>query len=264
MADEMNVSSNYFKLHTFFGEKDQIVKGKSDFFSDKKRIEISMFSKGVTSDGRKWIADDGYVNVFDKNGNKKKIRRITVDKNNDGFADTYLKVRTLQNGKAKEHKTKYNSEYVDKKLAEYMSIGNTEKRQKKLNKLRNKLLKAGVSEEAIDKKFNSQNNLSLNIHSSLKEKNFSQLFLGKQIENTDITKEDAKKMIAETRKQKPYLIDKSFKEMTNEEKYTQAKNLAVIEKSNKSEARKLLLDPNLQEYYKQNPRVFEIVIQMAS
>lgn len=269
MTDEMKVSSNYFKLHTFYGEKDQIIEGKSEFFKDKKRIEISMFSKGITNDGKKWIADDGYVNVFDENGKKQKVRRITVDKNNDGFADTYLKVRTLQNGKAKEHKAKYNSEYVDKKLAEYNSISDIEKREKKLEKFKDKLLKAGIAEEAIDKKFNPHkyllNNLQKNISLANDENtDYSNFFSNQQIDNYDITHEDAERLKENSKKDKPYLLDKSFSEMTHEEKLTQANNMVLLEKSNKSEARRLLLDPNLQEYYRQNPKILQIVAQIAS
>lgn len=258
MADNLNVSGSYLKLHTFYDEKDQIVTGKTEFFKDKRFIDISMFSRGVTNDGRKWIADDGYLNVFDKNGEKQKVKRITVDKDNDGFADTYMKVRTLQNGKIKEHKTKYNSEYVDKKLAEYMAITDTDKREKKLEKFKNKLIKSGISEEAIDKKFNQQH------YADTAQQN-TQVKVGvENFNNYEITKDDIEMMNADSSRERVTLSDKPFSEMTTAEKFKQADNMVALEKQNKSEARRLLLDPNLQDYYKRNPHVLALVAQIAS
>lgn len=251
MSNNLNVSGSYLKLHTFSDEKDQIVKGKSEFFKDQRFIDISMFSRGVTNDGRKWIADDGYVNLFDYNGDRKKIRRIGIDKDNDGIADTYMRVRTLQNGKIKEHNSKYNTEYVEQKLSKYMAINDPQKKQNKLDKLKKKLIKAGISEDAIDKKLYPQKQT---VHA------FSEKKAKIEPAYSDTVNKDRMDKNAD----EPQLLDKSFKDMTMDEKLKQADNMLAMDRKNKSDARRLLLDPNLQDYYKRNPQILAIVARIAS
>lgn len=248
---------NQVKIRSHYDQGSQIIAGENSLFKNNKLAEVSMFSRGTANDNKtKYQFDDGYINIKKEDGTVKKQKSLTFDTDGDGFADKSYRIRTLQRGKVKAHDTKYNSEYVDNKLAKYSEISDPIKKAEKVEKFKQKLLKAGISAEAIDKKFNPQkptlqhSPIQANIEFKPKSENLSA-----------ITQSDVTKM-------KESFEADSFAPPKNEsfeEKYLRYNSYAKQEAENRKEARRMLAEmkPGLKQYLDKNPKVFQQLCDIA-
>lgn len=244
-------------LRNYYGKGNQAIEGENSFLKNNKMAEVSMFSRGIANDNKtKYQFDDGYIRIQNADGSVKKEKSLTFDTDGDGFTDKSYKIRTLQNGKAKAHNTKYNSDYVNNKLAEYSQISDPIKKTEKIEKFKQKLLKAGISAEAIDKKFNLP---KLSIHNSPAQANFE--FKAKSENLSEITQSDVTKM----KKRLQAKNTRAPKSESFEEKYLRYKSYEQQEKDNRKEARKMLAEmtPALKQFLDKNPRVLQQLYDIA-
>lgn len=244
MAD--NVSGvKYVVFRDLNSGENKTIKGENQLLKNGGKANISMFSRGTAQDGRKWIADEGFILVHEKDGTLNKVKNLEFDKDGDGIADEYYKIASLQDGKIKAHKSKHSSQNIDKELSQIMSVSDPQKKAEKLEKLRNKLLNAGIPAEIIDKKFNLPPSAMAIPAQTQKEFTFNT----PKFEEMQISKDDISKM----------------KELSpkDTDKYEYYMSMANLEKQNQMRARKCLIDPNLKKYFEQNPQILEQLVRMA-
>lgn len=139
------------------------IKGKSTIFDfeNGKKVEFRYSSVKTSAggladarlkDGGKYRVGFGDISVSDSSGRETKTNNLYFDEDGDGIADTYYKVSDLQEDKVKGHSVKIDSEYIDKKLEKIANTDSSNKRERRLERLRKKMQKAGVSEEIINQK----------------------------------------------------------------------------------------------------------------
>lgn len=258
MSGEMNVNTNNsIKLKNYYDSSSTTINGKNKYLKGNY-AEVSMFARGKDKDSS-WYFDDGKLIISKNDGTTEKKKFLEFDKDGDGIADSKYKISTLQNGKAKERKVKYSSQKVNQTLADIQNIHDPEKKQRKLDKLKAKLLESGYSQEIIDKKLDVSGvskeimeKSTLSLDEEFKKR--QPIFLAKTTELKEF-----KPTVPLPKKVEDK--DSSDYHWAKFDKYI---DVLEQEDANKREAVRLWKDPNLQEYYKQNPHVLAALLRVIN